>query len=178
VTSGFAAAREWILRPDVEGGYSNDPDDAGGETRWGISKRSYPALDIKNLTRDEAAEIYRRDYWQRCNCDELPAGLALAVFDGAVNQGPVVSIRLLQLAIESLGWGRLTADGIVGPNTLAGARACWREDPEVTLAEFLSYRATRYAERAREAPRQVKFLRGWMRRLFSLEAACLRLVGA
>jgi len=175
VTAPWAAAREWILRADVEGGYANDPDDPGGETNHGISKRSYPGLDIKNLTEDEAAEIYRRDYWEPCNCDELPAGLALAVFDAAVNQGRSAAIRLLQRAIESLGWGRLTADGIVGPNTLAGARACWREDPLFTLAEYLSFRADRYAQRAHEAPAQSKYRRGWLKRLFKLEAACLRI---
>ena len=48
-----------------EGGYVNDPNDLGGETNFGVSKKAYPDLDIKNLTRDEAKEIYRKDYWER-----------------------------------------------------------------------------------------------------------------
>ena len=48
-----------------EGGYANDPDDPGGETNWGISKRAYPNLVIKALTREQAREIYQRDFWNR-----------------------------------------------------------------------------------------------------------------
>jgi lysozyme family protein len=70
-----------------EGGYTCDPDDPGGETRWGISKRAYPDLDIKALTMEQAKEIYLRDYWQKAGCDALPWPLDLIVFDAAVNQG-------------------------------------------------------------------------------------------
>ena len=55
-----------------EGGYVNDPQDPGGETNWGISKRSYPGEDIKNLTLDQAAAIYRRDYWDMARAGDLP----------------------------------------------------------------------------------------------------------
>lgn len=70
----------------VEGGYVNHPDDPGGETKWGISKRSYPHLSIKNLTRDDAISIYRNDYWERVPTT-LPDGLRWMVFDTAVNSG-------------------------------------------------------------------------------------------
>ena len=59
----FLKAFEKVLRH--EGGYVNDPLDLGGETKYGISKRSYPHLDIKNLTLDQAKQIYFRDFWQR-----------------------------------------------------------------------------------------------------------------
>jgi lysozyme family protein len=71
----------------VEGGYVNHPNDPGGETKYGITKRSYPNLDIKNLTRDEAIEIYHRDFWLRVPSD-LPDGLRWMVFDAAVQHGP------------------------------------------------------------------------------------------
>lgn len=59
-----------------EDGYVDDPRDPGGETKWGISKRSYPHLDIKNLTQDQAKGIYRTDFWNRINADRLPDGVA------------------------------------------------------------------------------------------------------
>jgi len=70
-----------------EGGYIDDKSDPGGETKYGISKRSYPALDIKNLTMDEAKAIYRKDYWERSGCDGVPWPMCLVVFDTAVNMG-------------------------------------------------------------------------------------------
>ena len=70
-----------------EGGYVNDPDDPGGETKWGISKRSYPHLDIAALTREEAREIYLRDFWSRINADRLPFSIAYQLLDFAINSG-------------------------------------------------------------------------------------------
>ncbi len=67
-----------------EGGYSNDSSDPGGETKWGISKRAYPDLDIGNLTPQQAADIYAKDYWDACGCDALPFPLCTAVFDSSV----------------------------------------------------------------------------------------------
>jgi len=70
-----------------EGGYVNDPDDPGGETNWGISKRSYPNIGIKQLTRQGAQEIYQRDYWNVINGDSLEPALACAALDTAINMG-------------------------------------------------------------------------------------------
>jgi lysozyme family protein len=70
----------------LEGGYVNDPRDSGGETKFGISKRSYPYLHIAQLTREEAIAIYRRDYWARVPV-ELPDGMRWMVFDACVNHG-------------------------------------------------------------------------------------------
>ena len=81
----FEHAMEFVLR--WEGGYANNPADPGGETNFGISKRSYPELDIKNLTKDQAIAIYKRDYWDRCGAEQMPWPLALIHFDSAVNCG-------------------------------------------------------------------------------------------
>lgn len=70
-----------------EGGYVNDPDDAGGETNFGICKRSFPNEDIKNMTRERAMEIYKANYWTPCKCDSLSSPLDIVVFDTAVNMG-------------------------------------------------------------------------------------------
>lgn len=82
-----------------EGGYVNNSRDPGGETNWGISKRSYPNLDIKNLTREQAAAIYRRDFWNRINGDRLYDGVAYQLFDFAVNSGFETAIRYYQRAL-------------------------------------------------------------------------------
>lgn len=79
-----------------EGGYVNDPDDIGGETKFGISKAAYPKLDIANLTEAEAARIYKRDYWDRINADKLPANIREMAFDAAVNQGVAWTRKALQ----------------------------------------------------------------------------------
>ena len=70
-----------------EGGYSNDPDDPGGETNFGISKRYHPNEDIKNMTKERAMEIYKGSYWYAMKCDELPYPLDMVVFDCAINPG-------------------------------------------------------------------------------------------
>lgn len=95
-----------------EGGYVNDPRDPGGETKFGISKRSYPAEDIKTLTLERAKAIYRRDFWGLAGCDAVPDAMKFDLFDMAVNSGPVTAIKTLQ---RSAG---VTPDGLLGPITL------------------------------------------------------------
>jgi len=81
----FDKAIKFVLK--WEGGYSNDPNDPGGETNFGISKRSYPELDISKLTLKQAKEIYYQNYWLKCGCDNLPYPFNIIVFDTAVNMG-------------------------------------------------------------------------------------------
>lgn len=93
-----------------EGGYSNNPADPGGETNWGISKRSYPAVDIRNLTQDGAKAIYLRDFWDPIG-GAHPA-IKFQVFDFAVNSGMQTAIRKLQAAIgvaDDGHWGPVSA---------------------------------------------------------------------
>jgi len=91
-----------------EGGYVNDPKDPGGETNWGISKRSYPMVDIKNLTKEQAAAIYKRDFWDPLQLDNAPLGIANQLLDFAVNSGLQTSIRALQRAVG------VADDGVLG----------------------------------------------------------------
>ncbi|HRH28260.1 MAG TPA: glycosyl hydrolase 108 family protein [Aquabacterium sp.] len=95
-----------------EGGYVNDPRDPGGETKFGISKRSYPAEDIKGLTLERAKAIYRRDFWGVAGCDAVPDAMKFDLFDMAVNSGPVTAIKTLQRSVG------VTPDGLLGPITL------------------------------------------------------------
>ena len=118
-----------------EGGYVNDPRDPGGETKYGISKRSYPNVDIRRLTLDGAKRIYRRDFWDRVHGDHLPYPVAFNLFDGAVNSGPAQSIRWMQRAAG------VADDGIIGPNTLAAWAAA---DPNGLAARFNGHRLMFY----------------------------------
>lgn len=99
-----------------EGGYVNRADDPGGETNWGISKRSYPNEDIKNLTREQAKVIYLRDFWTRGQMDQMDPAIAFQVFDCAVHSGIDTAIRLLQRAAG------VADDGHLGPISLAAIK--------------------------------------------------------
>jgi lysozyme family protein len=81
-----------------EGGYVNDPVDPGGETNHGISKRAYPDLDIKGLTKDAARAIYRRDYWDKHGCGRHAWKLSLYHFDACVNHGAARARKFLALS--------------------------------------------------------------------------------
>jgi lysozyme family protein len=100
-----------------EGGYSNNPADPGGETRFGISKRAYPGENIKAMTLARAKALYLRDYWGAAGCDGVPASIRFDLFDMAVNSGVKAAVKCLQTAAGS------PADGIIGPNTLRAASA-------------------------------------------------------
>lgn len=148
----FIEAVQHILR--FEGGYVNDPDDAGGETKYGISKRSYPDVDIAALTMAEAADIYERDYWDAVKAGQLPPALRLPVFDMAVNMGTNRAIRIMQEAVGA------TPDGIIGPKTL---QAAWAMN-EAAQKSLLRHRVDFYVGLVERKPSQIKFLRGWLRR--------------
>ena len=83
-----------------EGGYVNDPADPGGETKFGISKRAYPDVDIKSLTRQEAEMIYRRVYWEKAGCDKMDnSDLAIVVFAHSLK--PIHATSLILLSTKS-----------------------------------------------------------------------------
>lgn len=141
-----------------EGGYVNDPADPGGETKFGISRRSYPDLDIAALTREQAEDIYRRDFWRYD--DFIEQGVATKVFDMAVNMGAAKAHTLLQVALNGLG-DRVAVDGRLGPQTRAAVN---RSDGRRLLQELRATQAVFYARLVLRKPRLEKFLRGWMRR--------------
>ena len=83
------------LTLEFEGGYSQDPLDPGGETNYGISKKSYPEEDIKNITPDRVREIYKKDYWDKSGCNGLASPLDIFVFDAAVNMGITQAVDIV-----------------------------------------------------------------------------------
>lgn len=130
--ANFDTAVKLILKH--EGGYVNHPSDPGGETKFGISKRAYPDVDIANLTEECAAELYRKDYWDRIKGDELPYPIALCVFDTAVNSGVSRASRWLQETCNA------TPDGIIGPNTIRNVLNAWESSHNYVLATYMSKR--------------------------------------
>lgn len=121
---------------EMEGGLTDDPNDPGGLTNFGISKKAYPNVDIRNLSVEQASDIYRRDYWNACRCDEFPGLWAIAIFDMAVNQGVGKAIRTMQATLG------LTADGVIGPATI---KALGSSEPR-KLKVFLANRLAAYAK--------------------------------
>lgn len=135
-----------------EAGYVDDPNDPGGETKWGISKRSYPHLNIAELTRDDAKQIYLGDFWNRVNADRLPDGVAFQLFDFAVNSGIETAVRYLQ---RSLG---VADDGHWGPRSQAAAD----ETSESDMIMLLNAERLDYMTRLKNWPHHS---RGWARRI-------------
>ncbi len=161
-SQSFEGAFRWIVL--AEGG-STLVNDTGGLTRWGISKRAHPDVDVEHLTRDGARRIYFDDYWRPILADSLPAALALCVFDAAVNMGIPQSVRILQTVLRGVG-----VDGVMGPLTLQAARAYL---PRAELvAQVLELRLRWYADlvdrdehtRAKYGP----YAYGWRMRVMRL----------
>ena len=140
-----------------EGGYVNDPDDPGGETKYGISKKAYPKVGIKHLTLDDAVEIYKNDYWIPAKVEQLPDRLQGQYFDMVVNQGKVKSARILQRACNGKNKNKIEVDGQVGPKTI---KATAKLEPE----RLRAYRLMEYARLALTRPELEKYYYGWVRR--------------
>lgn len=142
-----------------EGGYVHDPSDLGGETKYGISKRAFPDLDIKNLTEQDALRIYHTNYWLRINGDLLPSyELATQVLDMAVNAGPKTAIRLLQVILK------VTADGSLGPITLNQLGK--HTNLQALVERYRFERAAFYSLLVVKNPSQLRFLKGWINRIY------------
>lgn len=152
--SGFNTAIERVL--GHEGGYVNHPSDPGGETNWGVTKRTASANgykgDMRKMTRDQAKEIYRKAFWQRYGCDDMPFAVAYQYFDACVNHGYGNAARFLQRALGVL------VDGSVGPITRA---ALAKADVSDTVRKFNGERMAFYAKlRTFDV-----FGRGWLNRV-------------
>jgi lysozyme family protein len=141
-----------------EGGYVNDPDDLGGETNYGITKRRYPEMDIKNLTKDEAKKIYYRDFYLKMGLTHIGDDLlALHVMDMGINAGKKTAISLLQQLLKGC-----KVDGILGPST--GEHLLHALQTTDMVAAYKAKRIERYYE-VSTYRRNAKFLKGWIRRV-------------
>ena len=139
-----------------EGGYVNDPVDPGGETNFGIAKRSHPDVDIVNLTKEGAAEIYYQEYWIKNRVPQMPDDLKHIYFDMCVNQGRGRAVKILQKAANAKG-ADLVVDGGLGPKTIGAMVG-------VELERVRAYRIKYYADLVTRKPDLEKFYFGWFRR--------------
>jgi len=150
-----------------EGGYVNHPHDPGGETNFGISKRSYPHLDIKNLTKEQAKEIYYRDFWLRNRCDAmLDKHIASKVFDFSVNMGLIQGGRILQRALRA-NEQSLVEDGIIGPITLAATNSFTGANHLRLMSGLRSEAAGFYRSLVAQNANNRVFLTGWLNRAYA-----------
>jgi lysozyme family protein len=141
-----------------EGGYTNNPSDPGGETKYGVSKRAYPNVDIANLTLDGAKQIYKTDYWDKLHLDTADPGLALIAFDASVNNGVGAATKWLQSALK------VAADGVIGPATQTALQACTADKAQAALVEMHAERINMMANLSTWKT----FGKGWSRRLAQL----------
>lgn len=140
-----------------EAGYVNDPKDPGGETKFGISKRAYPGIDIKNLTLEDAKKIYLHDYWAKMKLNYIVSDrVALIVFDHGVNTGTGRAIKMLQFVAE------VVIDGAMGSQTINAVNAV---PEEVAVNTYASVRKEYYNRITLQNPVLIKFLDGWMARV-------------
>lgn len=168
-----------------EGGYSNDPFDRGGSTNMGITqatlsawRRYHPEFpaDVRMLSREQAAAIYERQYWERSGCDRIPWPVSLIHFDMAVNSGAGSAIRALQRTINrcllSRGKPPITEDGGFGPQTEAGLGEALRIAGLLPFGiAYLAVRREYYLALVKRNPTQQRFIKGWLNRLERVEKA-------
>jgi len=150
----FLTCIEVILRN--EGGYINHPSDPGGETKFGICKRYYPDLDIKNLTREKAIEIYYKDYWLKMNLQGIrKSEVVLELFDMGVNVGIRMATKLAQKLVHAF------ADGVIGPETTGKINDFPADFTELYKCDRKKF----YIALARRKPEFSLFLKGWLNRV-------------
>lgn len=146
-------------------GYVNDPQDRGGETKFGVAKNANKDLDITRLTWEQAKAVYFVRYWLAGKCDQLPARLAVLHFDGCVNHGTNRANMFLQRAVG------VNADGAIGPVTLAKVKAA---NQMTLLNSVCNQREQFYRAIVTKNPSQAKYLTGWLRRITEMRAYVTR----
>jgi len=168
----FNAALDEVLVH--EGGFSNNPADPGGMTNLGVTKAVWERYvghpvsesEMRSLTREEVAPLYQHDYWLACGCDKLPGGLALCVFDFAVNAGQGRAVRFVQRLCGAV------QDGQCGPHTIQSALAfCALRSVPTAIQRYQDMRRDYY----RSLSTFPVFGKGWLRRCDEVQAAAEKL---
>ncbi|MBL4896340.1 MAG: hypothetical protein JKY75_05655 [Erythrobacter sp.] len=146
-----------------EGGYSKDPNDLGGETKFGISKRAFPDTNILDLTKADAIKIYWEFYWRKYKISMLPEHLQGITFDMVVNKGRR-GVKILQEATNNKNRKQkdslITMDGRIGRMT---AKAC----QSLEIDRLVAFNVLHYSKIVQKKPQQMRFWFGWFRRAVS-----------
>ena len=158
----FEKAVEYVLQN--EEGFVDNPKDPGGATNFGITgkllafhrNKVVDQSDVKNLTIEEAKDIYREYFWNHLSLDDFSFVVATAIFDTAVNQGEGQAVRHAQRAI-----GFIVTDGVLGPKTRAALKVTHDEE---FIYQFVAKVQDYYADLVEKQPSELVFLKGWLRR--------------
>lgn len=162
----------------VEGEWSDDKDDSGGQTKWGVTLAVARAFgykgDMRDLTKDQAKEIFRQRYWYQPHFSrvaQINEAIAEEMFEAGVNLGTGIAAGFLQRALNVLNRGGtmypdIEADGLIGNMTLAALKEYLAnrgdDGVKVMLRMLNSYQAVRYTEIAEKRPKDEKFIYGWV----------------
>ncbi len=179
----------------LEGGYSNDPDDTGGETYRGIARRFHPywqgwqivdkvKMDVRaeyntrewvkvlNVRLDnnedlqaQVSSFYRSEFWSRFRGDFMPDPIAEELLDSAVNLGVHRSVSFLQRAMNLFASEPLNIDGVVGRITEERANALDESEVRATVTIMNVLQGMHYIERVEDRPINAKYLKGWLKRV-------------
>lgn len=158
----FADALKIVL--ENEGGYSNHPSDRGSQTAFGITEQTLSEFlgrelardELRNISMDLVAKIYKQNYWDRMNLDKIQnSDIQLFLFDQGVNRGPRTVAQQLQIMLGT------KSDGIIGPQTIL---AISQRDPKRLLLDLIKTAQLSYVTIVVVSPDQVAFLRGWLAR--------------
>jgi lysozyme family protein len=137
---------------EFEGGYSDNPNDPGGKTKYGIAKKYYPDVDIKNLTPKEATIIYKRDYWERYKCSLVSNHISFLFFDTVLHQGGDFATRALQRITG------VSQDGILGDKTVEASKFA-------AIENLAQERVNRCNDRIAKDADLEEFRQGWYNRV-------------
>ncbi|MBU1101137.1 MAG: N-acetylmuramidase [Bacteroidetes bacterium] len=156
-----------------EKGYVNDPDDPGGETRWGFSKRSYPDEDIKNLTIERAKELAFSDFWLPAYDQIKSERLAIKIFDIGFNTSPKGQktfkkpVKTVQKTLNRWYMENLIEDGLIGGKTISAINRVRYQPSLYSLFIFMS--SSEYDEIIKNRPTSEKYRAGWLNRLYETD---------
>ena len=159
---------------EKEGFFANDKADAGGETKYGISQRfltgiKYPKK-ARDISRDEAIELYYTHFWRRCNGDRLHPGIALFLFDYAVNSGVETACKALQKVINYEPHNDIEVDGAIGNETIKELNKILKKPSgyAAVIQALSTVRGKLFINIIEKRPDQGVFFRGWLRRLWEI----------
>lgn len=157
----FAPAFEFLMKHEDPGLTGKVTHDSGGTTRWGISQKAYPDLDIANMGLEDAGAIYRNDYFKPIRgYDYLSQDVANKLLDAAVNMGVHMASKLAQECANLCGQ-EVNDDGVIGTFTVSAINAI---NPILFLTKYRELLTAHYRDIAAARPDEAQYLNGWLRR--------------
>ena len=161
--SNFDESFSEVIR--LEGGYVDNPNDRGGETKWGIARRNHPYVDIKNLTEEGAKQIYWTEFWNPLLLARvLDNEVATEIFEQAVNMGVRNAVWNVQRSLCLLG-EEVEVDGLIGDQTIIAINRLGQRRKQPFLKCLNGFQFLRYLEIVRGDPTQKLFFVGWLKRV-------------